>query len=508
MRWLRLSMCMGLGVCFGGTAIAGSAAPTYSRDVAPILNENCVSCHRPGQAAPMALRTYEEVRPWVKSISKYVRQGEMPPWHADPNHGRFKNDRSLTQAEIDTIVHWAKRGAPKGDDADLPPLPEFSETDWRLGEPDFVVEFERVELPATGPDEFRDLVATVDIPEDRYLSALEILPEDRSVVHHVIIFQNGASSQGWIGAWAAGTDPMVFPEGTGRLLKKGARLVADMHYHPSGKAASDVTRLGLHFADTSAIEKELINLWIVNASFSIPPGDPNHEVLASHTFEQDSHILTLAPHMHYRGKDFTYVATYPDGREDTLLKVNDYDFNWQTVYELEQPLAAPKGTRIDCVAHFDNSEGNPDNPDPTRRVGFGDESYDEMMIGFVDYIVDEGRAPEPPQSKISRALDELAAAHPGDAYRLRDADDDVGITALHLPRQGDGVFHLTSNGNATRCDVTHIEWNENAFKCRVTIPGFTTLLFDGSVEPASGAIAGTIRLMNGETLELTGERVD
>lgn len=370
----------------------GASKPTYSKDVAPILNENCVSCHRPGQIAPMSLLNYAEVRPWAKSMARQVHERTMPPWHADPEYGDFENDRSLSKDEIETIVTWAEQGAKEGDPKDAPPSPTFNPSGWTLGEPDLIVTFERVSIPADGRDQFRDLVAPTGMKEDAWVTAVEFMPGDRSVVHHVILWQGRKNQQdGWIGAWGAGSNPMKFHKGTGRLLRKGVPVIADIHYHPSGEHALDQTRIGLHFADSRKdIDSELINLWVINQRFLIPPGARNHEVTSSHTFSSPSTILSLFPHMHYRGKDFSYTLTYPNGESKKLLQVSNYDFNWQTGYRLKKPLTVPGGTRIDCVAHFDNSTGNPDNPDPTRAVHFGNESYDEMMIGFVDYIPDDG----------------------------------------------------------------------------------------------------------------------
>jgi len=361
---------------------------TFTRDIAPILFENCVGCHRPGEVGPMSLLSYDEARPWAKSIREaVVVQRRMPPWHADAPRGVFKNDRRLEDAEIALIDRWITQGCPKGDEADLPEAPRFVEG-WQLGEPDYVLEFPPFDVPAEGPDQLANLPFKVDLPEDRWVRAIEIRPSNRQVVHHVIAFvadRPNAGVQGWLAAWAAGAPPAVFPEQTGRLVKAGAVIVANMHYHPMGTAGRDQTRIGLYFAD-KPVEREVINLWVMNNQFVIPPGAGNHEVTATHTFEQDSVILSVAPHMHYRGKDMLMKAVFPDGRERVLVNVPNYDFNWQTFYEPVEPIQAPKGTRIEIVAHFDNSTGNPANPDPNKTVTFGLASTDEMMIGFVDYV--------------------------------------------------------------------------------------------------------------------------
>ena len=372
----------------------------------------------------MALRSYDEVRPWVKSIRKAVETGVMPPWHADPAYGTWENDRRLTDVERDTLLRWIKQGAPEGSAASAATVAAQAgeeEGQWRLGDPDLAVKFEAVELPAGGADQFRDLERSLPLTEDRWVGAVEVSPGDRRVVHHIIIYvlEEGQNApNGWLGAWAAGMDPMVFPAGTGRLLKKGSRLVANMHYHPTDEPARDETTIGVHFLDGQP-DKELINLWVQNNDFKIPAGAGNHEVRSTYTFRQDSVVHALLPHMHYRGKDFTYTATYPDGRSEILLKVPAYDFNWQTLYEESKPLEIPAGTRIDCVAHYDNSTRNRANPDPTKDVTFGNQSFDEMMIGFVDYTVKEGLRPISAEERLTRIREELGRAHPGEVFGVR-----------------------------------------------------------------------------------------
>lgn len=470
---------------------SGRTVPTYAKDVAPILNRNCVSCHRPGQIAPMSLMSYEEVRPWVKSIEKNVRLGEMPPWHADPAHSEFANDRSLSEAEKGTLLEWARNGAPRGNPADLPKPPTFDDSEWTLGEPDFVVEFKPVEVPAEGPDLFPKVIGKAELPEDKWIQAVEILPGDRRVVHHAIVLQfkgfDVDPEDGWLAAWAAGTEPMVFPEGTGRFLKKGSNLIADMHYHPCGEPVTDVTRVGLHFADEDEVEKELVNLWVANYDFRIPAGAANHEVRSSYTFLQDAKIHAFAPHMHYRGKDFTYLAHYPDGRTETLLKVADYDFNWQTNYVLKEAIPVPERTTIECIAHYDNSADNPANPDPTQELTFGESTNDEMMIGFVDYVVVDGVRPETREETRARKVRELAAAYPGDVYAVYN-DRPHDPTPLHLPKTGEGVIALGVNGSLRMCEIHDIVWEGNTFTAKVDLGGAGTADVSGSIDPGRGTV--------------------
>ncbi len=489
---------------------AEKGKPTYSKDVAPILNDSCVVCHREGEIGPMSLQSYQEVRPWAKSILNAVSDRKMPPWHADKGFGPFKNERTLTDAEIDIIVTWASSGAIQGDKKDLPPPLVFESAEWRLGEPDLIVKFQEVEVPGGGPDRFHNLIGETGLDEDKWLRAVDIKPGSRKVVHHVIIWQGGTNnSEGWIGGWAAGALPMAFPEGTGRLLKAGNPIIGDMHYHPIDTAEKDRTSVGLYFADEGTIEKEMINLWVMDADFEIPPGAPNHEVLSSFTFPQDSHIRALAPHMHYRGKDFAYALTYPDGSRKELLKVSKYDFNWQTNYEYAEAVAVPAGTRIDCVAHFDNSVDNEANPDPTKAIRFGPESYDEMMIGFVDYTVDEGIRPSVAESPVIAKMKELAAEHPGEVYKVMIAQGPTPAlepSALHLPRSGDGGWYVAMASIVGKAPVVDIRWDGNAFTATAKVPGQDPMPISGTVE--NGKMTLTLPAGPGLTANIVGELVE
>ncbi len=458
---------------------APSSIPTFNEHVAPILYNNCVSCHRPGQIGPMSFMSFEDTRPWAKSIRNAVANGEMPPWDADPGFGPWANERALGEDEIAVLVEWADSGASQGDPTHAPKPPVFNTEGWILGEPDAVLEFPEVTVPGSGPDQFHNLKIETAFGEDKWVKAIEVMPGNREVVHHVILWQNelGASGggEGWLGAWAAGSLPQQFPTGTGRILKKNSPIVGDMHYHPTEETATDVSKIGLWFADDEDIEKELANLWILNLEFRIPAGDPYYEAQSTHTFAQDSHLISLTPHMHYRGKDFNYVATYPDGTTEELLKVSDYDFNWQTTYEFEEPKAMPAGTRIDCVAHWDNSADNPANPDPARDVTFGPESYDEMMIGFADYVVDEGLRPsaDVPDAIIAK-LEELKTLYPGDIYTMKVPAGPGGEwrdSALVLPREGDGGWYISLGSFVGRAAVEEIAWVGDDFQGEVMIPG-------------------------------------
>ena len=490
--------------------------PTWSSDVAPLLHAKCTQCHAPNQSAPMSLRTYSEARPWAKSIARNVEARTMPPWHAVAGHRAFANDRSLTDVQVDTIVRWAKSGAPAGDLEAAPEPPPIPTGEWKLGEPDLVVTFEEVEIPAEGPDEFRDLIARVALKEDKWITAVEILPSDPTVVHHVITYKMKGfdfdPTEGWIGGWAAGLDPMIFPEDTGRFFPRGSNLIADMHYHPSGKPAKDSTRIGLHFLDKEPA-KELVNVWIMNDNFKIPAHAENHEVRMSKTFWQAGKIVGFTPHMHYRGKDFTYTAKYPDGTEEVLFAVDNYDFNWQTAYELEEPISIPAGTVVECVAHYNNSASNPFNPDPTIDVTFGDESYDEMMIGFLDFVVDEGVRPLSNFAIRSRMIPELAEQYPGHVYQISgrpeaDRDKPDAYAPLHLPKTGDGVFYVIFGDRGLIASKVHsIEWSGKKFSAKVASP-YGDLDFVGKLQ---GSKIDTTLIIPGDEkpqeIKFDGERV-
>jgi hypothetical protein len=405
-----------------GAAVAGPraseppAAPTFAKDVAPILYTRCANCHRPEEMAPMALLKYEDVRPWAKAIQRRVTAREMPPWFADAPQGAFANDPRLPQAEIDTISAWVDAGAPKGDDKDLPPIPKFA-SGWTIGQPDVVLSMpEAYAVPAEGTIPYLYFTVPTNFTEDKWVQSVEIRPGNRKVVHHVIVSMQDAERakaapipQGSTRAAGvnvvtdqlAGTTPnrpgMTFPEGTARLVKAGSNLVFQMHYTTNGQATTDQTSVGIVFAKTPPL-KSVRTGFAPNTNFVIPAGEANHEVKSSTVMREDVHLLSFMPHMHFRGKDFKYTATYPDGRTEVLLNVPKYDFNWQLTYLLKEPIALPKGTRIDCVAHFDNSAANKANPDPTQDVRWGDQTWEEMMIGWFSFTRDAEQLTRPTAS--------------------------------------------------------------------------------------------------------------
>jgi mono/diheme cytochrome c family protein len=389
-----------------GVAAPVATAPTFAKDVAPVLYKHCVECHRAGEFAPMPLVRYEDVRPWAKSIRERVVAREMPPWSADPKHGKFSNDPRLSEAEIDTIARWVQAGAPKGDLQQLPPMPKFAEG-WTIGEPDVIFTMgEEYKIPAEGTVPYLYFRIPTNLKEDRWVQAYEVRPGNRSVVHHVIasaqpgggnIQDERTPGRVGLGGITPNKPGVVLPKGVARLLKAGSEIIFQMHYTTNGLETTDRTSIGLIFAKEPPQKMSRGNN-ILNAGFTIPAGAPSHEVKASRTFNEDTTLIDLTPHMHMRGKDMTYTAYYPDGRSEVLLSVPRWDFNWQLTYRLVEPKLLPKGTKLEVVAHYDNSKGNLFNPDPAKDVRWGDQTWEEMMIGFYTTLHDVAPAAPAPTS--------------------------------------------------------------------------------------------------------------
>lgn len=434
-------------------SVKAAEVPKYYEDILPILQENCVSCHRPGSIAPMAFDKFETTRPWAKSLSRSVMQRSMPPWLADPAHGKFSNAMGLEEHEIDKIVKWATAGAPAGDPSKAPAPLEFPE--WQIGQPDEIFSMRKAyTLAPEGQDEYKYFTVSDEFPEDKWVTAFEVKPGNDRVVHHVIAFvlppgskerpEGGEESLNSfrpesdeataeavrrgeefqekmranaknprplpimgqvLGGVAPGTPPWIARPGEGRLIKKGSKIYLQMHYHRNGQEEIDQTSIGVKYA-TTPVTEERLTVGIANVAFAVPPMAENYKVESFHTFDKDTKILNFMPHMHLRGKSFEYRAIYPDGREEVLLSIPEYDFNWQYSYELAEPITVPKGTMIHCIAHFDNSPNNTANPDPLRVVKFGNPTEDEMMIGWLDVaIVDEGI-----QTKERKEVKELVSS--------------------------------------------------------------------------------------------------
>ncbi len=375
---------------------------TFTKDVAPILFNNCASCHRPGEIGPMSFLSYKETRPWARSIKEKVLARQMPPWHADPAHGEFANDRRLAQSDIDTIAAWVDQGAREGDPKDMPAAPQFPDG-WSIGKPDAVFHLPKETLvPAEGVVEYLYFTVPTNFTEDKWIQAAEIRPDKRDVVHHVIVFVQKGGQQSLLVGYAPGEQPAVMSKGLAKKIPAGANLVFQVHYTPTGVEKKDRSYVGLVFAK-EAPRNELQTRPIMNMRFVIPPGDPNYEVTSSFTFPEDGEIHSLMPHMHLRGKDFQYKVTFPDQTSKVILSVPRYDFAWQTYYTLKHPVRAPKGTRVDCLAHFDNSTKNKYNPDPGKEVRWGDQTWEEMMIGWMSFTYDSKALKKPAVDAVGQS---------------------------------------------------------------------------------------------------------
>jgi hypothetical protein len=409
LRWLAAyPICMSLA--------AQASAPNFTKDIAPILQARCQLCHRPGEAAPFSLLTYEQARPWAKAIKAATLARKMPPWFADSRYGKFSNDCSLRKSEIDTLAAWVDAGAPKGDAKDMPPPREFA-GGWAIPKPDAVIELPTpYEIPATGVIEYQHILIPAPFKTDQWVQMAEARPTDRAHVHHIIAFirepgskwlkdakpgipfvpdkvkedENTDTSElpsDFLVGYAPGQPPERFEPGQAKLIRAGSDIILQVHYTTNGKAATDRSRVGLVFAN-AAPEKRVFTVSATNGKFKIPAGDPNYRVDAEFELGTDVTLYGLHPHMHGRGKDFEYRVKFPGGETRTLLSVPKYRATWQLWYDLAEPIALPKGTKIECTAHFDNSANNELNADPTKDVVWGDQSWDEMMVGFFNVVFD------------------------------------------------------------------------------------------------------------------------
>lgn len=402
---------------------------TFNKDVLPILQKQCQECHRPGEVAPMSFMTYRDTRPWAKAIKNAIITRKMPPWFADPNYGHFRNQRSLTDGEIRTLVAWTDQGALEGADKDKPGEVRFA-SGWSIGKPDIVVEAPKdVPVVATGLMDQSNLLVKVNFPHDIWVKAAEVRPGNARVVHHMKAWVRPPGS-----AWlkdapegelvkpareqfrvtvSSGSQPEMIDQadrprpaqeilakynpgvnaqeftlgGAAKFIAAGSDIVFECHYVPSGKPETDRPRVGIVLAKGTPRQRYLTNTGINNTNFAIPPHAPNHEVKAETTLQHDAQLAWVQPHMHLRAKDYELRAFYPSGESEILLK-GKFDFNWQLGYEFSKPILLPKGTRLESTAHYDNSQNNPYNPNPNIEVRYGPQSTDEMAVSFTGFIID------------------------------------------------------------------------------------------------------------------------
>jgi len=395
----------------------GSAKPTFYKDVLPVLQRDCQGCHRPGEAGPMSFLTYDSTRPWAKSMKAAVLSKKMPPWFADPHYGKFANDRSLSEAEINTLVAWADSGAAAGDPKDAPKPVAWVEG-WSIGKPDMIIQIPKaIPVPVSGVIDYQYVIVPTGFTEDKYVQIAEARPTDRKHTHHIIAFirepgspwlkdapvnqafvpERGRGGDGgggggglgggdFLAGYAPGTIPDQLKPGQAHVIKAGSDIVFQLHYTADGKTGEDQSEVGVIFAKEKPTER-VLTLATVQPKLDIPAGEANYTVEAKITLQADSTMVFMLPHMHYRGKSFQYRLTYPDGKTETILNVPNYTFLWQLSYYLQEPKFLPKGTTVESTAVYDNSVNNALNPDPTKEVHWGEQSWDEMMVGFFDVAV-------------------------------------------------------------------------------------------------------------------------
>ncbi len=367
---------------------------TYAKQVSRLMQKHCQECHRPGEIGPFSLLTYDDAKKRAGRIREALVEQRMPPWHADPSHGKFLNDRRLPPEELDTLIAWIDADTPKGDDKDLPPPLKFVKG-WKIGEPDQVFTMEKeFTVPATGVLNYQRFTVDPGLKEDTWIQAAECRPGNRAVVHHILVYilkpgsRNPYSPDGTaatLAGWAPGDMPAIHAEGTARKVPAGSKLMFEVHYTPNGTEQTDRSSVGVIFAKKKPERVAETNI-LANMTFKIPPKEGNVKGKMVFTFPEDALILSFMPHMHLRGTSAKYVATYPDGKTETLLSVPDYDFAWQSVYRFAEPLKIPKGTKLTWSSTWDNSPDNPRNPDPTKEVFWGLQTWDEMQNGWMDVV--------------------------------------------------------------------------------------------------------------------------
>ena len=390
---------------------AQGAPVTFNRDVAPILYARCTECHRLGQIAPMSLVTYDDARPWARSIRRMVVERRMPPWFADPHFGTFSNDATLGDREIEVITAWVDGGAAQGDPSDRPALPNYAEG-WRIGTPDLVLTVARpFDIPASGILDYQYFDLPTGLTTDRWVQAVEIRPSNRRVLHHASVFirtldaaaaEPGPSSSGdrcaadicgdvegvplgeTLTITAVGTPPEVYPAATGKLLRAGSTLRLQVHYTTIGEATTDRLSVGLMFA-RSTPQVALKTAPLGKTNFTIPPRTSNYVLTASLAFQKDATLWSIGPHNHLRGRSWQFDLIEPGGSMRTLLSVPRFDFHWQLVYRFVSPIAVARGGRLRATVVYDNSSLNPANPDPDAEVHYGEQTKDEMMLAMVVY---------------------------------------------------------------------------------------------------------------------------
>ena len=397
---------------------------TYSNQVSRLLQKHCLRCHRPGQIAPFSLTNYEDVQGWADTMREVMQEGRMPPWHANPEFGEFRNDARMTDEEKQTFYDWVANASPEGDRSKLPVPPVYDEQ-WQIGKPDVVLKMPKpFTVPAKGIVPYQYFYLDTEFKEDIWVKTSEVRPGNRSVVHHIFLFylppgRDTPNAEdplyNTIAAYAPGVPAGGLEDGLARLIPAGSKIGFQVHYTPTGSEQIDQSEVGLIFADKDEPVKEGKIQAAINISFTIPPLVKDFKVVSGYQFTQDTFVHSLSPHMHYRGRSFRFVANYPDDTKEVLLDVPRYDFNWQNAYVLKEPKLMPKGTVMKCEGVFDNSKDNLVNPDPTAEVKWGDQSWDEMMLGaFVTSLGPNVKPGEYPKVKLVDDAFQVTFRYQGD----------------------------------------------------------------------------------------------
>ncbi|MFO0945720.1 MAG: redoxin domain-containing protein [Planctomycetota bacterium] len=372
---------------------------TWSGNVAKIFQDRCQRCHRPGEIGPFSLLDYRDTLGWIETIREVVTSNRMPPWHANPEHGTFANDSRLRDDEKRELLAWIDAGAPAGDLSKAPPPRQFSEG-WQIPTPDVIIPMSNTpaKIPAEGSVEYQWYHVDSGFTEDRWVKAAEARPGSPEVVHHITVYFL-PPGEIWdlrvndrinlLGGYNPGGGPWRAPSGMAMKVPKGSKIVFEMHYTPNGAPRQDISRLGLIFARPEDVQREVHTIMPANKDFVIPPQSADYKVDVRYTFPANAEILFLRPHMHLRGKSFRYELVEPSGEREILLDVPRYDFNWQDNYVLTAPRKVSAGSVLECTAHFDNSSGNRSNPDPNQEVRWGDQSWQEMMIGIFAMVLED-----------------------------------------------------------------------------------------------------------------------
>lgn len=438
---------------------------TYAQHVVPVLRKHCIECHRTGEIAPFAMEDYGEVAGWADTMLETIDNRRMPPWHANPNHGTFLNQRQMPESDKQTLRDWVAGGRKPGNLDSIPPLPALKH-DWQLPtEPDLVLPMRSrpYQVPADGVVEYQYFVVDPGFTEDKWISAAQVVPGNRSVVHHAIVFIRPPDGRrmkgvGWLSAYVPGQRLVQLPPGSARFVPAGSKFVFQMHYTPTGEAAEDVSKVALVFADESEVQDEVITLIAINQDFEIPPNEPRHQVEAEvNRLPEQGRLLAVAPHMHYRGRSFQLFAD--EDSQAPLLDVPRYDFNWQHSYAFAEPPPLENLSELRIRVQFDNSPDNPFNPDPDEWVTWGDQTWEEMAVAFFEVAVprkqtDSKQRKTKPARRDDKLRRKQIEAYVQRAFEKMDADGDGIIRKDEVPivarRFSFNRLDLNADGTLTR----------------------------------------------------------